>query len=124
MLTKKLTVTTILLTLALLVGLVAQAQSADLYQRMGVLDASMLEKGSVIIYDVEYTLEPSAPVYMFDAAIDNTNPELRRQVSQMILTPGTRIGYTVTYKDQSQQGKITEIWVLPPGIVAASEEES
>jgi hypothetical protein len=123
MLSKRLSIGGLILILTLLSGLSVQAQHDQLFDRIGILDGKYPERGSLVIYDVEYDLPPNTPVYVFDPDIDNTKPELRKQGSLKSLTLGMRLGYTVSYKERSRQGRIQEIWILPNGTVTASDEE-
>jgi hypothetical protein len=123
MLSKRMSISGLILIFTLLVSLSAQAQPDQLYNRIGVLDGKYPERGSLVIYDVEYDFPPTVPVYMFDPDIDNANPELRKRVSRKSLTPGMHLGYTVSYESKSRQGRIKTIWILPSGTVTASDEE-
>ena len=123
MLSKCLSIGGVILIFTLLASLSAQAQLDQLFDRIGVMNGKYPERGSLVIYDVEYDFPPNAPIYVFDPDIDNTKPELRKRGSRKSLTVGMRLGYTVAYKGMSRQGRIKEIWILPSGTVTASDEE-
>ena len=105
-------------------GAPISAQTRELYDRVGMLDAMNSDLKSVVIYDVLYNLRRDIKVYLFNPEVDNTSPKKREEVSLESLTPGMILGYTVTYTGNIQPGQIKEIWILPSESVATMNSEA
>ena len=98
------------------------AQEPLPFQQIGVLDAIFLDQQRIVIYDTEFNFPHATPVYRFNRNVDNTNPDLRQSVSQQVLKPGMRLGYTAVYNRGGQNRRvIQEVWILPPGKFSSLE---
>lgn len=97
-----------------------KAKELELCERVGILSAAYLDETPprLVIYDAEFSLAQSAPIYKVRKKHKRRNYE---QVGTEALNIGTTLSYRVDGVGGKQQSQIKEIWILPRGHCHASE---
>jgi len=112
----------LVLSFALLAMSPGQEEEPPPFEQIGVINDIFLNQRQIVIYDRVFDFPQDTPVYRYQEKIDNSNPDLRQSVSQHVLKPGMRIGYTALYNRNSGYGRaVQEVWVLPRGKFSSLE---
>lgn len=114
---------------SLLVSVSLPTRAAQEMQRpfhaIAVINRMDLSEKIMVMHDQTFLFPATTPVYVYDPTLQDPDalraPKQRRSASS--LRPGMRVGYNVERPGQRQVGRITEVWLLPPGIKAPGEKE-
>ncbi len=117
--------------LLLLLGLtlptrITQAQTGTPpFHAMGVIHRMDVSERVMVLNDQMLLFPSTTPVFMYNPALQDPDAlraeKQRRTISA--LRPGMRIGYNVEREGGRGAGRISEVWLLPPGTKAAGEKE-
>jgi hypothetical protein len=92
-----------------------RAETSYPFQRMGVVDNIYATENRLVINDVSYEFSPSTPVYLYRGETDKDQPKQRQYHAHHTLRRGMHVGFTTISGGPTQQQKLVEVWILPPG---------
>ncbi len=95
------------------------------FQAIGVIHRMDVTEKVIVMHDQMLLFPSSTPVYMYNPALQDPDAlraeKQRRTISA--LRPGMRVGYNVERGSGRGAGRISEVWLLPPGTRAPGEKE-